>query len=331
MKNEKPDLYLYDKEQNIKLLCGVDEAGRGPLAGDVYAAAVILDPDCKIEGINDSKKLSAKKRELLYDEIKEKAISYCVATASIDEIEEYNILNAAFLAMSRAVNGLSVKPQLALVDGNKNPKLSVHSRCVVKGDSLSASIASASILAKVERDRYMEEIAKQYPQYMFEKHKGYGTKLHYEMLDKYGASDVHRKSFLKKYFEQKQNTARDKGDIGEKLAVKFLQKHDFTVLSRNYSSIYGEIDIIAKKDDTIAFVEVKTRKPESLLLPREAVDAKKQQKIIKTALSYMEENNLNLQPSFDVLEIYMPASKEEKAKVNYIKNAFEGRLTYESF
>ncbi len=193
-------LHDFDDEvrQSYKVICGVDEAGRGPLAGDVYAAAVILDENEKIEGLNDSKKLTEKKREALYDEIIQKAKAYCVATASIAEIEEINILQAAMLAMKRAVEGLGVEVDCALVDGNSCPKLSCNTRTVVKGDSVSASIAAASILAKVSRDRYMLEMAEKHPQYCFEKHKGYGTKLHYEKLVEYGISEIHRPSFLKK-------------------------------------------------------------------------------------------------------------------------------------
>lgn len=184
------------------IVCGIDEAGRGPLAGDVYAAAVVFDDDVFIEGLNDSKKLSEKRREELYDEIVAKAKAYCVAAASVDEIDSYNILQATFLAMKRSYEGLNMNIDLALVDGNRVPPLECNVKTVVKGDSVSASIAAASILAKVSRDRYMKEIAEKYPQYQFEKHKGYGTKLHYEMLDKYGISDVHRLSFLKKYIKQ---------------------------------------------------------------------------------------------------------------------------------
>lgn len=193
-------LFEYDNEirKNVPIICGVDEAGRGPLAGDVYAAAVIFDNDVCIDGLNDSKKLSEKKRELLYDEIIAKAKAYCVATASVEEIENLNILQATFLAMKRAVEGLGTAPELALIDGNRMPNLNCPMQTVVKGDGLSASIAAASILAKVSRDRYMTEIAEKYPEYCFEKHKGYGTKLHNELILKYGPSPVHRMSFLKK-------------------------------------------------------------------------------------------------------------------------------------
>ena len=198
-------LWEYDEavRNSIGVFCGVDEAGRGPLAGDVYAAAVILNPDNYIEGLNDSKKLSEKKREKLYDEIIEKAEDYCIARATIAEIEEINILNAAMLAMKRAVSGLETKPAPVLADGNKTPDVPCEARAVVKGDGNSASIAAASILAKVTRDRYMLEMAKKYPEYGFEKHKGYGTKLHREKILELGPCPIHRPSFLNKIYAKK--------------------------------------------------------------------------------------------------------------------------------
>lgn len=193
-------LFEYDSavRNDAPVLCGVDEAGRGPLAGDVYAAAVVFDEGVFIDGLNDSKKLSEKKREALFDEIIEKARAYCVATATIEEIERLNILQATMLAMRRAVEGLGLTPDMAIIDGNCLPELKCPAQTVVKGDGLSASIAAASVLAKVSRDRYMKKLAEEYPQYLFEKHKGYGTKLHNEMILKYGPSPVHRMSFLKK-------------------------------------------------------------------------------------------------------------------------------------
>ncbi len=196
------DWLEYEKQalaQGYRFVCGVDEAGRGPLAGPVCAACVVLPEGVVIEGVNDSKKLSEKKREALFDTIKEQALDYGIAFASEKEIDEINILQATFLAMRRAVESLqSVKPDIALVDGNRLPGLAIAERCIVKGDAKSANIAAASILAKVSRDRYMLEMAQQYPEYQFEKHKGYGTKLHYEMIEKYGICALHRKSFLKK-------------------------------------------------------------------------------------------------------------------------------------
>ena len=192
--------YEYEHELKAKgysLICGIDEAGRGPLAGPVFAAAVILPEGLEDLGINDSKKLSEKKRDLLFEQIKEKAVAWSVASASEREIDEINILNATFLAMKRAVEGLSLRPEIALVDGNRKPGTGIEELTLVKGDAKSISIAAASIMAKVSRDRYLLELDRQYPQYQFAKHKGYPTKLHYEMIKAHGVSPVHRRSFLK--------------------------------------------------------------------------------------------------------------------------------------
>lgn len=184
--------------QGFKAVCGVDEAGRGPLAGPVCAAAVILPQNTVIEGVNDSKKLSEKKREELFDVIKSTALSYCIAFATVEEIDELNILNATMLAMKRAVEGLEIPADFAMIDGNKIPPLSIPAQYIIKGDAKSMSIACASILAKVTRDRLMKEYAIKYPEYRFEKHKGYGTALHRELILEYGACPIHRKTFLKK-------------------------------------------------------------------------------------------------------------------------------------
>jgi ribonuclease HII len=187
-------------DQGIHSICGVDEAGAGPLAGPVYAAAVILQPFCAIEGLNDSKKLTEKKREALFDVICEKAVAYAVAWVDEAEIDRINILNARMLAMDKAIALLPVKPELALIDGNRNQGIHCPNVTVIGGDGKSESIAAASILAKVSRDRYVvEELDRKYPQYQFAKHKGYGTKLHYEMLAQYGPCEAHRRSFLVKW------------------------------------------------------------------------------------------------------------------------------------
>ena len=182
---------------------GTDEAGRGPLAGPVVAACVVLPEDFDVIGVDDSKKLSEKKREALFDKIKEEALCYSIASVDEKTIDEINILNATFLAMKKAVEGLEIKPDFAMIDGNKTPDLSIDCEAVVKGDANSVSIAAASILAKVSRDRYMLEMAEKYPEYKFEKHKGYGTKLHYQMLDEYGPSEIHRQTFLKTWYAKK--------------------------------------------------------------------------------------------------------------------------------
>lgn len=198
--------YNYEKElanNGYTAVCGVDEAGRGPLAGPVVAAACILPIDCEIEGLNDSKKLSEKKRELLFDEIKEKAIAYSISSASNEEIDEFNILNATMLAMARAIEGLSPKADFAIVDGNCVRNFPIPAMTIVKGDAKSPSIAAASILAKVTRDRLCIEMDEKYPEYNFKKHKGYPTKEHRELVIKYGPCPLHRKTFLK--FMEKEN------------------------------------------------------------------------------------------------------------------------------
>lgn len=191
--------------EGFSLIAGVDEAGRGPLAGAVYAAAVILPRDVVINGINDSKKLSEKKRELLFDEIREKAIAYSIYSVDEKIIDEVNILKATHMAMNGAVAGLSVTPELVLIDGNSISGMTLPHKTVVGGDAKSISIAAASILAKVARDRYITELAKKYPEYGFEKHKGYGTRLHTEAILKYGACEIHRKTFLKKLLKSKES------------------------------------------------------------------------------------------------------------------------------
>lgn len=204
LEEETPDLSGFDSRFRAEygVVCGIDEAGRGPLAGDVFAAAVVFDEGTVIEGVNDSKKLTEKRREALFDEICAKARTYCIASASVDEIERLNILQADFLAMQRAYKGLGMQAGIVLVDGNQLPELDTQMKYVIKGDARSASIAAASILAKVSRDRYMKQMAEKYPQYGFDKHKGYGTKAHYAAVDEFGLCEIHRRSFFKKYFEK---------------------------------------------------------------------------------------------------------------------------------
>lgn len=197
--------YEYENKahsEGFVTVCGVDEAGRGPLAGPVYAAAVILPDGLENMGINDSKKMSEKKREQLFDVIIENATAYGIGFATEKEIDEINVLNATFLAMKRAVEAMGVKPDLVLVDGNRKPGTGYEELTLVKGDAKSISISAASILAKVSRDRYMKDLAQRHPEYKFEQHKGYGTKLHYEMIEQYGILPDHRRSFLKKILEK---------------------------------------------------------------------------------------------------------------------------------
>ena len=201
------DLWTYERQQwnnGLTTLCGVDEAGAGPLAGPVYAAAVILPREIDLPGLNDSKKLTPKKRDALFDAITAAAVAYSVASVTAEEIDELDILNARMLAMNRAIEGLSIQPDLCLIDGNRDHGSAVAITAphitLVGGDGKSASIAAASILAKVSRDRYVTDVLdREYPQYQFARHKGYGTKLHYEMLDRYGPCPAHRRTFLKKW------------------------------------------------------------------------------------------------------------------------------------
>ncbi|MBQ9551759.1 MAG: ribonuclease HII [Clostridia bacterium] len=202
-----PDYSFEDaaRAKGFALVCGVDEAGRGPLAGPVCAAAVILPPDCEIDGLNDSKKLSEKKREALFPVIQQQALAWSVAYADVSEIDSLNILQATYLAMRRAVEGLSLAADYALIDGNRMPPLAIADETVVKGDSRSMSIAAASVLAKVSRDHVMLELDRQYPQYAFAQHKGYGTALHYEKINEFGISPVHRSTFLKNLHEHQKS------------------------------------------------------------------------------------------------------------------------------
>ncbi len=199
------ELFEFDSaiRTQYPVFCGVDEAGRGPLAGDVYAAAVILPEGLEIAGLNDSKKLSEKRREELAPIIKEQAAAWCIASATVAEIEGLNILQAALLAMQRAVAGLHIQPEFVITDGNQAPDLPMPVQTVIGGDAKSASIAAASVLAKTARDAALRELDALYPQYGFAAHKGYGTKAHYEAIDQYGICPAHRPSFLKKYYERK--------------------------------------------------------------------------------------------------------------------------------
>lgn len=314
--------YEYEKQalsEGYTTVCGVDEAGRGPLCGPVCAAAVILPVDCEIEGINDSKKLSEKKREAIFEVIKEKAVAYSVCMVDAKTIDEINILQATFMAMRQAVESLDVKPDIALIDGNGKPGLSIEERTIVKGDAKSISIAAASILAKVSRDRYMKQMDEKYPQYQFVKHKGYGTVLHYEMIAEHGICEEHRRTFLKK---SDMNEKRVIGDKGEEFAVRYFEKRGYTILERNYHSRYGEIDIIAGDECFLVFVEVKARKSRSLVSPCEAVDFRKQKKICLTAMKYIAENESYLQPRFDIFEVWQ--NEGRIYKFNHIEYAFEG-------
>lgn len=297
-------LYEFDALQPEEIICGVDEAGRGPLAGPVTAAAVILPRGLEIPGLNDSKKLTEKRREALFPVICEQAVSWSVGWASVEEIETLNILEATLLAMRRAVAGLAVRPQAALVDGNRPPRLSIPCRTVVHGDALSASIAAASVVAKVSRDHEMLRLDKEYPAYGFAVHKGYGTKLHYARILEYGPSPVHRMSFLKKLYPTagvSKTTAT--GNAGEDLAAAYLERQGCRILERNYRVTEGEIDIIAADRKHLIFCEVKTRAANSMLPPEAAVTPAKKKRLIAAANRYLETHDTDLWPRFDVIAV----------------------------
>ncbi|MBR3554136.1 MAG: ribonuclease HII [Clostridia bacterium] len=308
------------KNSGFSVVCGVDEAGRGPLCGPVCAAAVILPDGCVIEGLNDSKKLSEKKREQLFDVVKETAVSYGVGMATAKEIDEINILQATFLAMRRAVAQLCPQPDLALIDGNQKPGLPCAEETIVKGDAKCMSVAAASILAKVTRDRYMRELDKRYPQYCFAQHKGYGTKLHYEKLAEYGLCEEHRRTFLKKILGEP-NEKKETGDRGEDVCARYYEKHGYTVIARNFHSRYGEIDVIAESDTQLVFIEVKTRAEGQATLPCEAVDQKKMRRLTQTAQMFLTQYDKERQMQFDVFEVLTRDGRPVKCR--RLENAFD--------
>lgn len=321
------NMLAFEKEcyqKGYHIVAGIDEVGRGPLAGPVVTAAVILPENCKIEGVNDSKKLSAKKRQELYHVICEKAICYGIGVVSSERIDEINILQATYEAMKEALVKLSVTPEFVLVDAVHIPHITIPQRGIIGGDGKSVSIAAASIIAKVTRDTMMEEYSKLYTQYGFERNKGYGSQEHIQAIKQYGICAIHRKTFIKNILTTEQNEVksdnRAKGTKGELLAVKEMQKMGYTILKRNYRSEYGEIDIIAQKQNIIVFTEVKLRQTEKNGLPCEAVTQQKQKRIAQTAKCYISENNITqLDMRFDVAEVL---EKQNKYYFRYIENAF---------
>ena len=324
------DLWTYERRcwaEGYDTLCGVDEAGAGPLAGPVYAAAVILPRELEIPGLNDSKKLTEKRRESLYQVITAQAGAWSVARVEAAEIDNTDILSARLRAMQAAIDGLSLKPAFALIDGNrdrgKSAAITVPHMLIVKGDGKSASIAAASILAKVSRDRYMAgELHTQYPQYGFARHKGYGTKLHYEMLEKYGPCPEHRMTFLKPK-SAKPTPRRQAGDRGEEAAERYLlSERDASILDRQWHCRYGEIDLVAReRDGTVAFVEVKLRGESMVGLPREAVDFRKRERLRKTAAAWMAAHECAAPARFDVAEVY--EERDGGRRVEYLEDAFQ--------
>lgn len=310
-------------EAGYELVAGIDEVGRGPLAGPVVAAAVILPKECKIEGVNDSKKLSAKKREELYDIILEKALSYGIGIVSNERIDEINILQATYEAMREALSQLSPKADYILADAVTIPRVSTPQRGIIKGDAKSMSIGAASIVAKVYRDRLMEAFDEVYPGYGFGANKGYGSAEHIEGIKKLGITPIHRKTFVKNFLPQDGDTTTDKGNRGEALAAKQMEKMGYEILERNFHALKGEIDIIAKKDSYIVFTEVKYRKNEAMGSPAEAVNHWKQQHIIRAAKAYMAQNcleEMGYDFRFDVAEVL---TNEGKTYFRYTEDAFQ--------
>lgn len=303
--------------QGYDLIAGVDEVGRGPLAGPVVAAAVIFPKNCIIQGVDDSKKLSAKKRESLYEEILEKAVSYGIGVVSWERIDEINILQATYEAMREAIAQLNPVPRFILADAVTIPGIFIPQKGIIKGDAKSLSIGAASIVAKVYRDRLMEAYEELYPGYGFSSNKGYGSAEHIAGIRVHGLCPIHRKSFVKNFLAPEDN--QTKGAVGEELAVKEMRRMGYEILSRNYRNQSGEIDIIAKKDTYIIFTEVKYRVGRKKGEPCEAVDKRKQDHIIRTAKAYIAENALDGDFRFDVAEVL---EEDGKMFFRYTENAF---------
>ena len=319
------EILLYERglwSAGYDLVAGIDEVGRGPLAGPVVAAAVILPKDCKIEGVNDSKKLSAKKREELYDVILEKAVSYGIGVVSNERIDEINILQATYEAMREALSQLKPRAEYILADAVTIPMVSTPQKGIIGGDGKSMSIGAASIVAKVYRDRLMDAYDAAYPGYGFASNKGYGAAEHIAGIKKQGITPIHRKTFLKSLLPQQGDTAVDKGQRGEALAAKQMERMGYKILERNFHALKAEIDIIAKKENTIVFTEVKYRQNEEMGTPAEAVDYRKQQNILRAAKVYIAQNCLMEQGydfRFDVAEVL---NSEGRTYFRYTEDAF---------
>lgn len=305
-------------------IIGIDEVGRGCLCGDVIVAAVCMDIRDRIDGVRDSKKLSEKKRNLFAKEIKEKALGFSIAGASPSVIDKINIKNATKFAMEKALSELSeklskqnLKADCVLID-SENIHSQIEHISIDHGDELCYSIACASIIAKVYRDSLCPKWDEKYPGYNFSRHKGYATKEHRAAIIELGASPIHRRSFLKNLNIWK-NDSNIMGMVGENLAAKFLTEKGFEIIERNFRNYYGEIDIIAKKDDVLSFVEVKLRKSDEYGSALEFVNKKKQEKIKKAAEIYLISKEIqNLQPRFDIVEVY-----PTKRKINLYEDAFQ--------
>lgn len=302
------------------LICGIDEAGRGPLAGPVAAAAVILPEGLLLPCLNDSKKVTPKRRLVLYDQIRESAAAWSVSMVYPERIDEINILQATYEAMRQAVAGLGVRPGVLVNDAVTIPGVDILQVPVIKGDARCISIAAASILAKVTRDNYMEKMDALYPVYGFAAHKGYGTKSHCEAVLQYGPSPIHRRSFLKKLLADRQTAADgtlQRGRIGEERAAEYLKERGVKILERNFRDRDGEIDIIGEKDGILLFCEVKYRGTDCWGDPAEAVTARKQKSICRTALYYLHRTGrgIHIPVRFDVISV-------TEEGIDWIQDAF---------
>ncbi len=358
------------RERGIQHIAGVDEAGRGPLAGPVVAAAVILPPDARIPGLNDSKALSEKRRAALFETIREVAIAIGVGEVSPQEIDKYNIRNATHMAMCKALDALGISPDRVLVDGNAVPGSSFSEQAVIRGDRASLSIAAASVIAKVTRDRLMVAYHEQYPDYGFATHKGYGSASHLAALQKHGPCAIHRQSFrgvfeltqkrsenfeifaggirtarnldqlqamgetiasaskhiapdeidaLRALFRKRRARLRQSGPKGELLAEKFLNEKQYRILARGFRAVGGEIDLIAEKNNVLAFVEVKTATTERFGRPESWVTPAKQAQIIKVATAYLHQYPDHSAFRFDVIAIDLTQSRPV---IRHYENAF---------
>ena len=310
--------------KGVNLVAGIDEAGRGPLAGPVVAAAVIFPPEVVVEGVDDSKKLSPRTRESLLQKIKEYAVAVGVGMADEEEIDSINILRATHNAMRRAVGSLSVRPKHLLIDGRGLPEKFLPQTPIYSGDARSHSIAAASIIAKVTRDRIMIDYDAIYPEYGFARHKGYGTAAHFASLATHGPCPIHRMTFrpVRMYaLDPKRMTGKEVGRWGELLAAKVLYKAGYTIRARNYrAGRLGEIDIVAENDDTLIFAEVKATSDGAFGEPIERVDAGKQAQIGLIAEAYLQEvGNTSKNCRFDVIAIDL---SREKPAINHLENAF---------
>ena len=299
----------------MKYIAGIDEAGRGPLAGPVIAAAVIFKNDIDLPGVNDSKKLSEKKREYLYDKIYSNALSVGIGVVYVDDIDKNNILQATYQAMRKSIGQLSIQPDLLLVDGNKADIHHYKQKNIINGDQKSISIAAASIIAKVFRDRMMKEFDIIFPKYGFSKHKGYGTKQHIEAIIKYKACPIHRKSFkpvmdnLPNVSYYKRNKLIEK--LGEQLVACYLLRKGYKILEVNYQiPTYGDVGIISSKNNVLIYIDIKTTFIDGEILSYEIYhDDKKNDKIINMLSQYMDNNKLQCKLKYNIAEIIIEKGK----------------------